>query len=163
MCDIPRLVSRSRPVVQGFGQWIFGWTIQKKMLDGWYILGWSRPALTSPHLTNHTRFHLQSQYVQLTLLHRDFVAEVEDVGEDIEQINMEFTNHENYDSDDSFLASESEPTVYGDSDSDSNSDNDEKKTDKKNKVQYLVPPSRSNPPPVCFFSTERFSFLTYPW
>ena len=69
-------------------------------------------------------------------------AEVDDIGEDIEQINMEFTNHENYDSDDSFLASESEPTVYGDSDSDSDKDKDEKKTDKKNKVQYLVPPSQ---------------------
>jgi len=61
------------------------------------------------------------------------LAQMEDVGENIELIKMEFTNHENYDSDDSFIASESEHTVYG-SDSDSDSESDDEDKDEKGRI-----------------------------
>jgi hypothetical protein len=57
---------------------------------------------------------------------KGLAAEVEDIGEDIQYVKMEFTNGEEYDSDDGFIASESEPTVYSDLEDDDEA-NDKKK------------------------------------
>ena len=88
------------------------------------------------------------------------LAQIEDVGEDIELIKMEFTNHENYDSDDSFIAAEAEPTaVYGDSDSDSDDEDEEERKDIA-KVRYLVPVFQSRPRRIVLdFDLEYFTSL----